>query len=571
MLIPPENYSMYKKALFVFVVVVLTTVSIQAQTTYLQLGHVDYQLLDRLETRSGKLSDRLFLANKPTSRKDAVDFLQKMREDARYIGLSSIDRYNIAHMVSVSGEWAYEEDGAIDSKKAILKTFYWKQPDLVHVKTKNFFLAANPVISLHGIAENTQNGNNTLFTSSRGIEARGWIAKKVGFYTYFTDNQEGLPSYVNDYVDSTGAVPGSDFYTKTGPNKYDYLLARGNIDFEAVKDHINVTLGYDRHFIGDGMRSLFLSDFSAGATFLRLNTKIWKLNYQNLFMELKPQFPRGSDRLLPHKYAAMHHLSINATDWLNIGLFEGVIFDRRDKFEFSYMIPLIFYRSVERSLGSPDNVVLGVNFKALAAKHVQVYGQLMLDEFTSKELVAGNGYWANKFGVQVGAKYYDAFTIKNLDLQVEANLVRPFSYTHFDSTANYTHYNQPLAHPLGAGFVELLGVARYQPMKKLYLTLQGMYYTRSIDTGTANFGGNIFKDYDTRSSQYGVTLINGVSAKCALMSFNASYELRENLFIDLGATHRRCVYENNVAPDAVSTYFTGGIRLNLVRRDYNFY
>lgn len=288
-------------------------------------------------------------------------------------------------------------------------------------------------------------------------------------------------------------------------------------------------------------------------------------------MELKPQFPRGSDRLLPHKYAAMHHLSINATDWLNIGLFEGVIFDRRDQFEFSYMIPLIFYRSVERSLGSPDNVVLGINFKALAAKHIQVYGQLMLDEFTSKELVAGDGYWANKFGVQLGGKYFDAFTVKNLDLQAEVNLVRPFSYTHFDSTANYTHYNQPLAHPIGAGFVELLGVARYQPTRNLYLTLQGMYYTRSIDTGMANFGGNIFKDYDTRSSQYGVTLVNGVSAKCALVSFNAAYELRENLFIDLGATHRRCVYENAVAPDAVSTYFTGGFRLNLVRRDYDFY
>ncbi len=570
MLIPPENYSMYKKAILVLLTILITTSS-QAQTSYLQLGHVDYQLLDRLETRSGKLSDKLFLTTKPTSRKDAVDFLLKQREDARYIGLSSIDRYNIAHMVSVSGEWDVEEDGAIDSKKPWFKTFYWKQPDMVHVKTDNFFLVANPVFSLHGIAENTQNGSNTLFTSSRGMEARGWIAKKVGFYTYVTDNQEGLPSYVNDYVDSTYGVPGADFYTKSGTNNYDYLLARGYIDFEAVKDHINVTFGFDKHFIGDGMRSLFLSDFSAGATFLRLNTKIWKLNYQNLFMELKPQFNRGRDRLLPHKYAAMHHLSVNATDWLNIGIFEGVIFDRRDQFEFSYMIPIIFYRQVERALGSPDNVVLGMNFKAIAAKHVQLYGQLMLDEFTSSELTAGNGYWANKFGIQLGGKYFDAFTLKNLDLQAEVNLVRPFSYTHFDSTANYTHYNQPLAHPIGAGFVELMGVARYQPIKNLYLTLQGMYYTRSVDTGMANFGGNIFKDYDTRSSDYGVTLINGVSAKCALLSFNAAYELRENLFFDLGVTHRRCVYENNVAPDATSTYFTGGIRLNIVRRDYNFY
>ena len=56
---------------------------------------------------------------------------------------------------------------------------------------------------------------------------------------------------------------------------------------------------------------------------------------------------------------------------------------------------------------------------------------------------------------KLGGKYFDAFTVKNLDLQGEMNMVRPYTYTHYDSTANYTHYNQPLAHPLGAGFAEV--------------------------------------------------------------------------------------------------------------------
>lgn len=561
---------MYKKAALLILTTFFFATTLSAQTTYLQLGHVDYQLLDRLETRSGKLSDDLFLTAKPTSRKHAVKFLQETRADARYIGLSAIDRYNITHMESVNGEWTTDGNGAIPSKKPWFKTFYKTQPDFIYVNEDNFFLSANPVITFHGLSE-SNNDNSPMYTSARGLEARGLIAKKIGFYTYFTDNQEGVPSFVNDFIDSFGAVPGADYYTKTGANTYDYLLARGYIDFEAVKDHINVTFGYGKHFIGDGMRSLFLSDFSANTTFLRLNTRVWKLNYQNIFMELKPQFERRNDRILPHKYAAMHHLSINATKWLNIGIFEGVIFDRKDKFEFGYMVPIILYRQVERALGSPDNVVLGINFKALAAKHLQFYGQLILDEFTSKELVAGDGYWANKFGIQLGGKYFDVANVKNLDIQGEINLVRPFTYTHFDSTANYTHYNQPLAHPLGAGFAEILGVIRYQPIKNLYLDLKGMYYNRGIDTAGMNFGNNIFKDYDYRASDYGVTLVNGPKAKCALMSFNAAYELRENLFIDLGITHRKYVYENDFLPSTTSTYFTAGFRLNMVRRDYNFY
>ena len=35
------------------------------------------------------------------------------------------------------------------------------------------------------------------------------------------------------------------------------------------------------------------------------------------------------------------------------------------------------------------------------------------------EVKAGNGWWGNKYGLQLGAKYIDAFSIKNLDLQLE--------------------------------------------------------------------------------------------------------------------------------------------------------
>ncbi len=38
---------------------------------------------------------------------------------------------------------------------------------------------------------------------------------------------------------------------------------------------------------------------------------------------------KNGDTLLDRKYAAMHHLSMNVTKWLNIGLFEGVIFGRK--------------------------------------------------------------------------------------------------------------------------------------------------------------------------------------------------------------------------------------------------
>lgn len=547
------------------------SITADAQTTYLQLNNEDYPLLDRIETLSGELTNKYFTTVKPAPRNGIVEYFLEKREEARELGLSKIDRYNIDHAISVSGEWTPEEDGAIDSRLPWFKTFYKKQPDFVHVNTDNFFLVVNPVISAQAIAEKNSLRNETHYMSSRGVELRGWIAKKVGFYTYFTDNQEQPVDFVNNYITKYSAVPGADFYTFRNGNHYDYILARGYVDFQAVKDHINVTFGYDKNFYGDGMRSLMLSDFAASSPFLRINTKIWKLNYQNLYVELTPQFRKGADARLPRKYATIHSLSVNATKWLNVGLFESVVFSRRDRYEFGYMIPIILYRSIERAFGSPDNVQLGINFKAIAAKRLQFYGQFMLDEFTSKELFGGRGYWANKFSLQLGGKYFNAFTIKNLDLQAEMNLVRPYTYTHFDSTSNYTHYNQPLAHPLGAGFIEFLGLARYQPAKNFYITLKGMYYKQGVDTGKSNYGSNIFMNYNTRNQSYGVTLVNGVKTSVALLNLNLSYELRENLFFDLGFTHRSFIYDTYNAPGFSTTYGYGGFRLNIARRDYDFY
>jgi hypothetical protein len=105
----------------------------QAQNTFLQLGHEDYQTLDRLETRQGFLDKRLFLVEKPVARRDLVRFLDSLKQQdinngtlPGAIGLSKIDQYNIDHMISVSGEWAPNGDGAINSKKPWFKGAFYK-------------------------------------------------------------------------------------------------------------------------------------------------------------------------------------------------------------------------------------------------------------------------------------------------------------------------------------------------------------------------------------------------------------------------------------------------------------
>jgi hypothetical protein len=576
---------MAQKLLVYFVAFVLLLTEAEAQNTYLPLGDDEYHLLDRLETKSGKLSDHLFLSNSPVSRKVALDFLidssrvkineNSVLESTTFIGGTYIDNYNIIHAASISSEWSPNNNLSIRSKKTWFNTFYKTQANCFEIKTKDFFLSVNPVLSAQIMQEQYSIGNSSknqsLLASSRGAEIRGRIANKIGFYTYLTDNQEQPNSYVAQWMEQHQAVPGADYYQHSpGSKTYDYIQAKAYIDFAIIKKYVSATMGYDKQFIGDGIRSLFLSDFGANSTFVKLTTKIWKLNYQNIYSEIIPAYNRGADQQLPVKYSTTHYLSINATKWLNIGLFENVIFTRNDHFSFGYLNPIIFYRAVERSYGSPDNVNLGFSAKAIVCKGVQLYGQLFLDEYRSKELFGSNKWWGNKYGIQIGAKYFDALGIKNLDVQAELNMVRPYAYSHSDSNTNYSHYNQPIAHPLGSDFIETIGLIHYRPAKQILLTGKFMYYQHGVDTGGLNYGNDIFRSYNTVANQYGVHMINGLSSTCFLTSLNASYKIAERLFVDLGCIYRNYRYENNYYPEQKSLTLYSGLRLNIARRSYDF-
>lgn len=540
-------------------------VSLIAQTTYIPEGSKEYNTIDRIEIKEGNNNDLNFSTLKPYSRRSVVQEAQLIdslnEQPGSKINLTDIDKYNLHSVYMDNSEWYNGSKESFLSKKSLWNTFYVTKPNLLEVNTKDFFLAVNPVINFQVGSESGNDQN--LFINKRGITARGRIANKIGFSTTISENQERGPSFFENRVREYNAVPGVGFYKNFKKNAFDYFDARGYVTFNVTK-YIDVQFGYDKNFIGDGYRSLFLSDDANSYLFLKLSTKIWKFDYENLFMELMPQFVKTGDNLLDRKYAAMHHLSMNVTKWLNLGLFESVTFGRENYFDFEYLNPIIFLRYSEGNVGSPDKAHVGFDFKANVAHHFQFYGQFLLDEFLLKEITKNNGYWANKYAYQLGAKYVDAFGIKNLDLQVESNRVRPFTYSHYDSISNYTHYNQFLAHPLGANFQEFIGILKFQPAPKWYVNARGIYYYQGLDSAGINFGGNPFELYTTRQGDFGYFVGGGRKVKCLNTSLTVSYEVKENLFIDGNWLFRKYTDLPN------SNSLNIGIRWNAARRDYNY-
>jgi hypothetical protein len=150
-----------------------------------------------------------------------------------------------------------------------------------------------------------------------------------------------------------------------------------------------------------------------------------------MLAEFTGQYVRGADRLLPKKYGAFHLLSFKPSSKLELGLYEGIIFNRPNGFELNYLNPMIFYHSIEHALGSADNVFMGFQAKYNLNEHTQFYTQLLLDDLQVGQFTKGTGWWGNKYGIQLGSRFVNIFKIPNLDGQLEFNMVRPYTYSHY--------------------------------------------------------------------------------------------------------------------------------------------
>ena len=570
-----ENYlNMQFRKTLVRLLIFISPLQLSAQSTLFPQGSKFQHFTDRLEILLQNDSLLNFSTMKPLSRRtvvetaEAADSLSKKYPFDEFYHLSPVDQYNLHSLLMNNAEWVKGSKESFRSKKPLWNLFYQSKADLFQVDQKDFFLAVNPVLQEQ---QSLETGNSQrIYLNTRGVTGRGLIGRRLGFDFYLTENQERPPLFVQRYEDKFRAVPGVGFYKPYRSTGYDYFDGRGSVYFNLAK-YFNFQFGYDRNFIGSGYRSMLLSDFAANNLFFKVNTRIWKLNYTNLYMELMTQNrDNPGNVLLPKKYATLHRLDLNVGKWLNLGLSETVIFGRQNHFEFSYLNPVIFLRSAEQQVGSPDNAMLGFDFKANAGHQTQVYGQFLLDEFVLKEFTSSRGWWGNKYGFQAGFKYLDLFDVHNLDLQAEINVARPFTYTHYDSTANYTHYNQPLAHPLGAGFRELVGIVHYQPKPRWTTQFKLITFSQGTDTAGSNFGNNIFLLSSTRSRDYGYSVPSGVPSVGINTSLLVQYEVKENLFLEGSLMYRKFSAKNLPAASSGTRLLSLGVRMNMFRREYDY-
>lgn len=534
---------------------------------YTPLGSNSYHLIDRIDISYSSTYRDLHTAIKPYLREDIADLtLNYAKSDS----FNRREHFNINYLCADNGEFATPKGS--EYYRAAPIPFFFPEPATLY---QFFTVRVNPVIANSFGTSIDSGGLN--FVNTRGLELRGSIDNKVGFYLYATDNQAIFPGYIKDRIDAAPqVVPGEGVAKIFKEDGFDWLSTHGYVAFNATK-HIAMQFGQDKLFVGDGIRSLIWSSNAKDMLFFKINTKIWRANYENIFTELANYDGSNIYNSLVHKkYAAMHHLNFPITKNLHFGLFETIIFDRTtysggDKgFEYNYLNPVIFYRAVESGLGSSDNVVLGANWKWNFLNQFSFYGQFVLDELVVSEFIANDGWWGNKYALQSGLKYINVFGINQLDLQYEFNMARPYTYSYEDENgSSYTHYAQPLAHPLGANFKENLIALWYQPAPKFTITNTLMLANYGTDSLNTNYGGNVFLDYNNYANEYGNTIGQGIHNNLLVNDLVISWQFWHNANLDFRCIYRKPDSEENTN-DTNSLYFSIGVRLNEVLKQYLF-
>jgi hypothetical protein len=583
--------------LFAFLLFLLSNCMLFAQGSLIPQANEAYHTLDRLEVKTG-IQAPYHAAVKGWNRSDAIRYALML--DTANTTLSVLDKSDLHYLFLDNNEWlgigrfattllgtkepvsqrgmtqmeaSRKDTRFILSKRPVLKYFYQTPANFFDINDKYFHIRVNPLLNFNV----SKSKDRFFFTNLRGLQVRGGVDDRIYFFMNIQETQAGFPEYVNDrfvkdkYIPGQGLVKSYNSSLLDIENGYDFLNGQGYLGYNITR-HVGMQLGYGKHFIGNGHRSMILSDFSNNFFYLKFNWKVWKFHYQNLFAELTAgthkSVPGGT--LVNKKYMAAHYLSFRLLPNLELGFFETVIFSRTNQFEFQYLNPVILYRLIEHSIGSPDNILIGLNGKWNFLKRFQLYGQVMLDEFKFDELfIEKNGWWANKYGIQLGLKYYDVLGIDHLDFQVEYNKAQPYTYTFRDNTAPYTHYDQSLAHPLGANFKEMILLGRYRLNSKWLFEGRLIAATFGEDGDDENWGGDILLSYKDRQQDYGNQLGQGIMAKTLLAGFDVSYMVRHNIFLDAHVFYRDKDSEED-SRDQDLIYFGGGVRMNIGKNRMDF-
>ena len=322
-----------------------------------------------------------------------------------------------------------------------------------------------------------------------GYYARGYVGDHWGYAAFATQfTVQGDPVYRLQVPELRAAFP-QDFGTVVFFDRTGAELAYGG-----TKGEIRFAQQFTQWGEGESGQ-LVISDNAEQFPYLNLKWQ-WRWGaFYWLHGKLLPETRDSVGRrpVLPDKWIAAHRLEVYPWHWLTLAFTESFIYGNR-YMEWSYLIPINLYWSVEHSLQDRDNKTMALDVEIRRWRGVKWYATLFLDELAFQKLFTN--WYGNKQALLAGVVMTDPLGLTASSFRLEYVAIMPWVYTHRFAINRYTHYYRPLGYWTGPNSeVWYIHTQKYWSWR-LLTGLKWQQWRHGANYPDENIGGDILLGHD---------------------------------------------------------------------------
>ena len=329
---------------------------------------------------------------------------------------------------------------------------------------------------LAGLRANLDDNGVQNWTKSYGFKIFGNLGSSFSFYMKAVDNgEQGSAVDPKRELQRSDGIVVSNYY---GTKSFDFDETEGQIGLkwgiaQFFVEKIRNVWGYGND--GQVIFSRKAPSYPQIRLVLSLKNHL-KFTYihASLFSDVVDSLQSYGDpanfvsyrKVFRSKYMVAHLLEYAPSDDLNFALGESMIYS--DRFEPSYLIPFIFFKSIERQTRDTDNAQIFAGMRYAIRTGGYLYIDFFIDDLNTGTMFSKQN--TNIIAGTIGGRFSDV-GVKDLDVTLEYTRINPWVYTHKYDATTYTSNSLTLGHWLGQN-AELLYVAsQYRSMRQLSLGL----------------------------------------------------------------------------------------------------
>lgn len=379
-----------------------------------------------------------------------------------------------------------------------------------------------------------------------GGEVYGAIGKHIAFYGSLRDNHENKQLTGKQALTQQRGAVYKGYYKKS-----DYSEARGGVTYSW--DWGSVGLHKDHFAWGNNYHGAnILSAHQPSTTFISLKAKPthW-LEYNYIHSWLVSEVVdstrsygsgyEGRREVYVDKYLAAALFTITPMKNLNFSIGNSIIY-ADTKFNPSYLIPFLFYKSVDHTYnGSYNNIghnsQMFFDISSRQIKNLHLYTSVFIDEIYIGQMF-NKEKQSNFLSYKIGSRLGNL--LPNTSLTVEYTHNNPLAYTHIYPSTSFASNGYGMGHYLRDNAEELYLAIRCKPLRGLDLQLsytharKGEEYQKVIDS--EDFSGH--PEINTEEPRWGLPFIKETLWQKRAVKLSIRYQIINDLFIFAQAEHQ---------------------------------